>query len=166
MKHILVEPTFESWRLIARDHLREGFLPTQLDLQDAATPTPLSLALEPDERPAGPAIPHPHTSRSFLESAQFAAAHRDPQRWNLLYRILFRLQSNRDLLKLETDGDILQLTRLVAQVRRDLHKMHAFVRFRKVLEPNDPTLPEDRPVVLDEPIPFSLDPHAAPMPTT
>ena len=162
MKHILVEPTFESWRLIARDHLREGFLPTQLDLQDAATPTPLSLALEPDERPAGPAIPHPHTSRSFLESAQFAAAHRDPQRWNLLYRILFRLQSNRDLLKLETDDDILQLTRLVAQVRRDLHKMHAFVRFRKVLEPNDPTLPEDRPVVLDEPIPFSLDPHADP----
>ncbi len=159
MKQIPVEPDFHSWRAIARDALRAGFLPSQLDLQDTAVPTPLSLALAPDEPPAGPPIPHPHTSRAFLSSAEYVAVHRDPQRWNLLYRILFRLQSDRNLLALQTDDDILLFTRLESQVRRDLHKMHAFVRFRKVLEPTDPS---ERPIVLDEPIPISLEAHPGP----
>jgi DNA polymerase len=159
MKHIPTDPSFDAWRPIARDALQAGFLPAQLDFQDTSAPTPLSLALEPDEPPAGPPIPHPNVSKAFLGAAKLAAVHRDPQRWNLLYRILFRLQSDRHLLQLETDDDVLQLTRLEAQVRRDLHKMHAFVRFRKVLEANDPS---ERPVVLDEPIPLSLDPNPDP----
>ncbi len=42
-------------------------------------------------------------------------------------------------------------------MRRDLHKMHAFVRFRKVLEPGDPSL---RPVVVDELLPADPNPQA------
>ena len=157
MKCLSIEPSFGAWRDAAREVLKAGYHPSQVDLQDTTVPTPLSLALSADELPFGPAIPHPHTPRPFLEAAQIAAVHRDPQRWNLLYRMLFRLQSDSNLLKLETDDDVLQLTRLEAQVRRDLHKMHAFVRFRKVLEPNDPS---ERPVVVDEPVPISPDPHA------
>jgi DNA polymerase len=160
MKSIPIAPSFEAWRLIARDTLRAGFHPSQLDLHDTSVPAPLSLALEPDEFPAGPPLPHPHASPAFLDAARLVAAHRDPQRWNLLYRILFRLQSRRDLLQQESDEDILQLTRLEAQVRRDLHAMQAFLRFRKILDPTDPTLPEDRPIVRDEPIPFASHPHA------
>ena len=147
MKHLLLEPDFDAFRHAAREHLRAGFSPAQLDLQDATVPTPLTLALEADEPLSGPAYDHPHVPKAFLEAAQVAAVHRDPQRWNLLYRLLYRLQSDRNLLRLETDDDVAHLLRLEGQVRRDLHKMHAFVRFRKVLEPGDPSA---RPIVVDE----------------
>ena len=154
MKHVHLEPDFEAWRHAAREALRAGFLPAEIDLADASLPTPLSLALESDQLPHGTPYASPHTSREFLESAKLAAVHRDPERWNLLYRLLYRLQSERNLLKIETDNDVAQLVRLEAQVRRDLHKMHAFVRFRKVLEPGDPT---ERPLVVDEPVLVALE---------
>ncbi len=157
MKQVLLEPDFETWRTAAREALHAGFRPEEIDLVDATVEAPLSLALTEETRPAGPAIDRPHTSRAFLETAALVAAHRDPGRWNLLYRVLFRLQTKRDLLKFETDDDVVELTRMAAQVRRDLHKMHAFVRFRKVLEPADPS---ERPTVVDEPLPLDPDPHA------
>ena len=128
--------------------------PDQIDLQDAASPASLALSLEADEPPAGTPFPHPRTSKTFLELAMYAAVHRDPSRWNLLYRVLYRLQTEPNLLKIETDPDVLQLTRFSAQVHRDLHKMHAFVRFRKVLRPGELILPnpEARPLVIDEPL--------------
>ena len=157
MKHLLLEPEFEAWREAAREALRAGYRPEELDLQDATVPTALALALETEERPTGEPVTAPHSSRAFLESARMAAVHRDPQRWNLLYRLLYRLQTDRELMRLETDEDVTQLLRLEAQVRRDLHKMHAFVRFRKVLEPEDPA---ERPVVVDEPVLVAADGHA------
>lgn len=157
MKCLLVEPDFDAWRAAARDALLAGYRPEELDLQDASLPAPLSLALALEEAPTGTSYPRPRTSKAFLDSAKIAAVHRDPQRWNLLYRILYRLQTEPDLLKVETDDDVTQLIRLEAQVHRDLHKMHAFVRFRKVLEPGDPN---ERPTVIDEPLLVDPDPHA------
>ncbi len=157
MHRIPLQPDFEAWRATARDALHAGYLPEELDLQDATVPSTLALTLDTDDQATGAPIPKPHTSKAFLDMAAVVAVHRDPERWNLLYRILYRLQGNRQLLNLETDEDISQLLRLEAQVRRDLHKMHAFVRFRKVLEPSDPS---ERPVVLDEPVPIDPDPHA------
>ncbi len=159
MKRVSVEPDFEAWRIAARDALHAGFLPEEIDFEDATAAAPMLLALEPDELPHGTPHPHPRVTKAFLEAAQVAAVHRDPQRWNLLYRILHRIQSEPDLLKLETDDDVVRLVRLEAQVRRDLHKMHAFVRFRKVLDPGNPA---ERPVVVDEPIFVSADPHPDP----
>ena len=158
MKHLLLEPNFDAWRPAARDALLAGFRPEEIDFQDATVPSPLSLALELDEEPHGAPVVHPRVSKVFLEAAQVAAVHRDPQRWNLLYRVLYRMQAEPNLLKIETDDDVTELLRLEAQVRRDLHKMHAFVRFRKVLEPNDPA---ERPVVVDEPVLVGADPYAA-----
>jgi uracil-DNA glycosylase len=158
MKRILLEPDFDAWREAAREALYAGYRPEDLDLQDATAPTTLELSLESSELPTGQPISNPHTSRAFLETAKFAAVHRDPQRWNLLYRVLYRLQASRNLLKIETDPDISELLRLELQVQRDLHKMHAFVRFRKVLDqPYSPILNE-RPVVIDELVPIQTDP--------
>ena len=134
MKRIPLPPDFTAWRNAARDALQHGYTPDQLDLQDATQPTSLDL-LTLDEGPAGSPVPNPHVPKAFLDAAQLAAVHRDPQRWNLLYRLLSRLQTHRDLLKVEVDEDVSRLKQLEAQVRRDLHKMHAFVRFRKVEEP-------------------------------
>ena len=134
MLRVPIPPDFEAWREAARDALRRGYAPEQIDLQDATQPSALDL-LTLEEPPAASPILNPHVPKAFLDAAQLAAVHRDPQRWNLLYRLLFRLQSNRDLLRVEVDDDVAALKRLEAQIRRDLHKMHAFVRFRKVDEP-------------------------------
>ena len=157
MKRILLEPDFDAWREAAREALRQGYQPGELDLQDASLPTTLELTLEQNEAPTGIPVASPHVPKAFFQAAKFAAAHRDTQRWNLLYRVLYRLQSNRDLLNVEVDEDVAQFLRLESQVHRDLHKMHAFVRFRMVLEPGSPM---ERPVVIDEPVLASSDPEA------
>jgi DNA polymerase len=157
MKRILLEPEFEAWRGAAREALREGFCPEELDLQDGSVPRTLELTLESNETASGEPVPNPHVPRAFLEAAVFVAAHRHPERWNLLYRVLYRLQENRDLMKIEVDTDVAELQRLEGQVRQDLHKMHAFVRFRMVLDPEDRMA---RPVVIDEPVAASRDPKA------
>jgi hypothetical protein len=42
MKRLLLEPDFEAWRKFARDALRAGFRPEELDLEDATVPTTLA----------------------------------------------------------------------------------------------------------------------------
>ena len=133
MKRILIAPDFNTWRDVAREILRQGYAPEQVDLQDATQPAAMDL-LTMEEGPAGVAVGKPFVPKAFLEAAEVVAVHRDAGRWNLLYRLLFRLQGNRDLLKVEVDDDVARLKAMEAQVRRDLHKMHAFVRFRKVEE--------------------------------
>jgi DNA polymerase len=137
MKKVLVQPEFFAWRDAARAALREGYRPEEIDLEDVAAAHTLDLSFTAESRPSGVAMTRPHTTQAFLDDAVMVAAHRSPARWNLLYRVLFRLQQDRNLLKIETDDDVAEMLRLAAQVRRDLHKMHAFVRFRKVMMPDD-----------------------------
>jgi probable DNA metabolism protein len=68
----------------------------------------------------------------FVDLAKSAILHRDPERFALLYRLLWRLRSNHDLLDVATDADVAQIATMAKAVRRDEHKMHAFVRFREV----------------------------------
>ena len=68
----------------------------------------------------------------FVELAQTAILHRDPKRFAILYRLLWRLRGNHELLDVATDPDTAQVTAMAKAVRRDEHKMHAFVRFREV----------------------------------
>lgn len=68
----------------------------------------------------------------FLELAKTVAHHRSPTRWSLLYRILWRMTSGeRHLLQVASDHDVVAARELEKAVRRDAHKMKAFVRFRK-----------------------------------
>ncbi|CCE04076.1 putative Uracil-DNA glycosylase [Bradyrhizobium sp. STM 3843] len=69
---------------------------------------------------------------SFVELAQSAILHRDQSRFGLLYRLLWRLRSNHDLMTIATDPDVAQAHAMARAVRRDEHKMHAFVRFREI----------------------------------
>ena len=128
---ILIEPGFDTWRQAVRPLLSVGTPPAAVDLVDSANGGMESLFAATPAEPAaqGSAVFAP---RSFMERARVVACHRSADRWNLLYRELFRLQSDRSLLKLEIDEDIAEFRRLEDQVRRDLHKMHAFVRFRRI----------------------------------
>lgn len=147
MKRVRVHPDFADWRTHARAALQQGFLPEEISFDDATVQDTLELPLVAEDQPTGPPYLAPHTSKAFLDLAALVAVHRDPERWNLLYRVLYRLQTNRSLLQIEIDADVARLQQMQAQIRRDLHKMHAFVRFRK--------LAEDR---MDEGSPFL--PHA------
>ncbi len=73
---------------------------------------------------------------AFIEIAQRVICHRDPQRFARLYRLLDRLQDDRFLLANAVDDDVAWLRDRDKAVKRDIHKMHAFVRFRKVGETN------------------------------
>lgn len=77
--------------------------------------------------------PAPRVSRAFLDLAGKAALHSEPTRFALLYRLLWRLQSRSHLLEDAADADVLKLNALAREVRRDIHKMRAFVRFRSVI---------------------------------
>ncbi len=70
--------------------------------------------------------------RAFIDLAGQAIQHSDPERFALLYRLLWRQQSAHQLLLDATDRDNSLLTRMASAVRRDSHKMKAFVRFRQV----------------------------------
>ncbi len=134
---VMVPCDFHAWRELARTALLLHMEPDAIDLADSTVAVADDLfgslrtaTLLPPANTAD--RPAPHVPKAFLENAQLASYHRDPTRWNLLYRLLWRLQGNRDLMRVEVDGDVSSLLRLVQQVKRDEHKMHAFVRFRKV----------------------------------
>jgi DNA polymerase len=70
--------------------------------------------------------------RRFVDLAQLAVCHSDPARFSLLYRLLNRMQSEPGLIELTTDDDVFRLESMAKSVRRDRHKMTAFVRFKEV----------------------------------
>lgn len=70
--------------------------------------------------------------RAFVELAETVALHRDPERFARLYSLLFRLRETPRLLELAVDPDVSKLEAMAKSVRRDIHKMRAFVRFRRV----------------------------------
>ena len=71
-------------------------------------------------------------NRRFVSLAKNAILHSDPERFALLYRLLWRLQSNPRMMEDKADLDVRRIEELDKNVRRDSHKMHAFVRFRLV----------------------------------
>jgi probable DNA metabolism protein len=146
MHRVRIPPDFDAWRDQAREALAAGYLPEEINFEDDTAPETLSLGLESPAQPTGRSTPKPHVPKAFLDLARFAACHRNPQRWNLLYRLLWRLQTERNLLHIEVDDDVASMYRLQSQVARDLHKMHAFVRFRKVEHPG-PWTPESAPAI-------------------
>lgn len=72
--------------------------------------------------------------RKAVDLVKTAIHHSDRGRFSLLYRFLWRCSQDRSLAENLADPDTAAVHRLEKSVRRDAHKMHAFVRFRKVDE--------------------------------
>jgi DNA polymerase len=84
--------------------------------------------------PEGDAPPVP-LPRAAADLVRLVVCHRDPERYALLYSLIWRLRhGERRLLSNPADPLVFRLQRLAKAVRRDLHKMHAFLRFRRVPE--------------------------------
>src|SRR5690349_4311553 len=67
---------------------------------------------------------------SFLRLCEVVVLHSDPQRFALLYRLLWRLVHEPALRNDPIDADMLHAHQMGQSVRRDLHKMKAFVHFQ------------------------------------
>jgi probable DNA metabolism protein len=88
--------------------------------------------------PVNPISVAPRVPASFLKLARTVACHRDPHRWDLLYRALWRQATGeRHLLALAADPDVSALLAMARAVKRSAHKMKAFVRFRAVRAADD-----------------------------
>jgi DNA polymerase len=126
------ETDFAGWRDAAR-RLATNEIPPE----DAAW------QVEPGGENAGKDLPAAMPDarlvvpRDFIERAETAICHADPERFGFLYRLLWRLRDEPKLLLIATDTDIRRLEAMEKAVRRDIHKMRAFVRFRKIGEGAD-----------------------------
>ena len=119
-----------GWRAAARRLLMAGIPPEAVSWQVPGDPVPLLGGPPPPEPPAE--APPPRVPRAFPELAELVVRHRDPERFALLHRLLARLQAERALLEVASDPDVARAEAMARAVRRDAHKMHAFVRFREV----------------------------------
>ncbi len=124
------ETDFEAWRDHARRLGADGIAPENVVWTTPERGASLFTADPPDGKPTGKV----RAPRRFIDLARRVICHRDPERFARLYRILWRLQTQPDLLTNAADADIAWLNERDKAIRRDIHKMHAFVRFRRVGE--------------------------------
>lgn len=126
---VSIEPHFESWRGKARELLQGGVRPDEILWKSKDDH---QMGFEQDFQPSKTSYRALNVSYAFIEKASFVACARVEHRWSLLYRLLFRLvHENSRLLENAIDPDVAEFLLLEKSVRRDIHKMHAFVRFKK-----------------------------------
>jgi probable DNA metabolism protein len=132
----LADPAdFVGWRGKARTFAQRGVAPDEIlwlvgeETGGLFGGEPLPSAAEPGEGAGQLTVP-----RAFLDLAAQVICHRDPERFSLLYRMLSRLQHEPRLLMVTTDADVHRAEAMARSVRRDVHKMTAFVRFREVAD--------------------------------
>jgi DNA polymerase len=95
--------------------------------------------------------------RSFVHLAETAIQANDPERFALLYTLIWRIHGGeRRILEDAADPTVQRVQRLAQSVRRDTHKMRAFLRFREVVEDE-----ETRYVAWFEPDHYIVEANAA-----
>ena len=77
---------------------------------------------------------------SFLRLCEVVVLHHHPERFALLYRLLWRLVHEPGLRNDPVDVDMLHAHQMAQAVRRDLHKMKAFLRLRSIDDGQVPPL--------------------------
>ncbi|MBB5711248.1 UdgX family uracil-DNA binding protein [Sphingomonas xinjiangensis] len=122
------EDDFEGWRDAARALVQARVPASELVWQVGDAPVDLF----GDEAVLAPAAPAPfRVSRAFVDLAQTAILHADPQRFALLYTLLTGLIDQPKRIEDRADPLVRRLEEMAKAVRRDVHKMRAFVRFRE-----------------------------------
>ena len=125
---------FSGWRDAARRLATNGVAPADIVWSVAETGD-----LFADDGALPDVVPGVtlNVPREFVDRAGAVICHSDPSRFAFLYRVLFRLRTEPNLLKIASDPDVLKFHEMEKSVRRDIHKMRAFVRFVEVGEGED-----------------------------
>ena len=123
---------FIEWRAAARTLLRAGIPPSSVTWADPAAPGGLFEAPAPFVPPA-PDRPAGRAPLRFATLARSAICHRDPERFALLYRLLWRLQKDRAILGDLSDLDTGKLNRRVEDVAREVQRMQKELHFYRAV---------------------------------
>ncbi len=127
LKH---QADFEGWRAAARAAALDG-LPPEQTLWSVTEARDL-FAEAPAAAPSAGAFSVP---RAIVEVAETAIQANDPERFALLYALIWRAhRGEKHVLEDAADPLVARVRQLVQAVRRDTHKMRAFLRFRAVEE--------------------------------
>jgi DNA polymerase len=121
---------WDGWRAAARS-LALDDVPPDAIVWSVGTPDDL---FAEGERPAPPPASGAFTvPRALVSLAETVIQANDPERFARLYRLIWRAhRGEKHLLEIATDPDVHAVQELAKSVRRDTHKMRAFVRFREV----------------------------------
>ncbi|WP_396593930.1 UdgX family uracil-DNA binding protein [Brevundimonas sp. R86498] len=127
---------FEGWRKAARAFRLAGVEPAEARFTVAGAVDNRSLFDTAPSREKRLGRRAPETAftvpKAFVDIAQEVILHRSADRFDLLYRLLWRLRDEPDLMKVVSDVDVLDAMERAKNVSRASHKMKAFVRFRMI----------------------------------
>jgi uracil-DNA glycosylase family protein len=120
VKEVVVS-SFESWRAAARRLLAQGVAPQDVVWRQPAGPREAPSLFDVPEAAAEPEEPSSPSDllvpRAFVELARAVAAHPDPERWGLLYSVLFRIaQGDKDLMLRHGEPELRRLRTLAEDV--------------------------------------------------
>ncbi len=121
---------FDGWRDAARGLAADEVPPDDVVWQVGDVATDL-FAGEAEAR-AVPASTGFSVPRAFIDLARGVVLSSEPERFALLYTLLARLRREPKLVEDRADPLVRRLDRIAKDVRRDIHKMRAFLRFREV----------------------------------
>ena len=119
--------TVAAWRKAARELLGTGV--TDVVWQIADTTPDLFATIPVPTLAKSPALTLPKDAIAEIETA---LCHADPERFARAFALLRRLTSGQVRWGDRADPAMLRLLEQAKTVRRAIHKMHAFVRFREV----------------------------------
>lgn len=122
---------FDGWRDAARTLVLGDVPPDQVVWQVGDGPGELFGGQVPADAPPAGAFSVP---RPFIDLARNAILHSDRERFALLHALLVRLREHPKLLEDQADPLVRRVEGFAKAVRRDIHKMRAFVRFREISE--------------------------------
>ncbi len=122
-----VTGTARAWRDAARGLLSRGVPPEEVIWHHGAAAPDLFAGPPADTGTARAAVP-----ATFVEMAETVCWHADPERFARLYALLWRLAARRAAMQDRADPDLARLRAMEKAVRRDMHKMKAFLRFREI----------------------------------
>ncbi|WP_274424327.1 UdgX family uracil-DNA binding protein [Chelativorans sp. YIM 93263] len=116
----------EGFRAAARQCLARNLPPEQIAFTDEQTGS-LFDTLETNVPESGVQV---HVPRRFLTLLSKVLCHRAPDRFSLLYRLLWRIRKGEhNVLNRIADADVQQAERYAKAVDKDVYRMHAYVRF-------------------------------------
>jgi DNA polymerase len=120
-----------GFRRAARASIAAGIAPSMLHFADGAE---VELALDdgaftPSCASTNDAVALP---AGFVTLCEQAGLHDDPSRFDRLYELAWRIAQRRSVWADALDPQRVALERMAHAVRREIHKAHAFVRFRPV----------------------------------
>ncbi len=121
------ETDFEGWRAAARVLRGLGVPPAEVAWTVGGEGDLFGELVTPQA--TAPAFAAP---REFIDLARPVILHRAPERFGLLYHLLWRLAREPHLMRIASDRLVARVHDFAHQVGKASHKMKAFVRFRRV----------------------------------